>query len=244
MTASAASDFARHTCTAPAQRSDRMRDVVLQHVSRSQPLRILDLGCGTGSLVARLVAALPRASVTGIDISAANIAAAERQRDETGRDRARFVVADYLSFREPPFDVIVCDGVLHLIPVSTPVLMRKLSEDLVPGGVLVCDMPYECTYNRIFAVIRRLLRAIRSPIVDRAILAVARLVHSRDMSDDGLNERVAYMYQPPARMMGPRLAAAFASERLEPVATHAMPSTSPSQLRHNVTVWMRRGLPS
>jgi trans-aconitate methyltransferase len=221
-----------------------MRDIVLQHVSRSQPLRVLDLGCGTGSLVMRLVAALPLASVTGIDISAANIAAAERQRDAIDRDRARFVVADYLSFCEPPFDVIVCDGVLHLIPAATKVLIRKIGEDLAPDGVFVCDMPYECTYNRIFAVIRRLLRAIRGPLTDRAILAAARLVHARDMSEEGLHERVSYMYLPPARMMGPRLAEAFAGERLEQVATHAMPSTSPSQLRHNVTVWKRPALPS
>jgi trans-aconitate methyltransferase len=221
-----------------------MRDIVLQHVSRSQPLRVLDLGCGTGSLVARLAAALPLASITGIDISAANIAAAEGQRDGVDSDRARFVVADYLAFREPPFDVIVCDGVLHLIPAATTVLIRKLGEDLAPGGVLVCDMPYECAYNRIFAVIRRLLRAIRGPITDRAILAAARLVHSRDMSEDALHERLGYMYLPPVRMMGPHLAAAFAGERLQHVASHAMPSTSPSQLRHNVTVWKRPALPS
>ena len=71
-------EFAGKTCTAPAARSDRMRDIVLAHVPADRATRLLDLGAGTGSLVFRLASALPAAEVIGIDISAANVRAAHR----------------------------------------------------------------------------------------------------------------------------------------------------------------------
>ena len=58
-------------------------------------------------------------------------------------------------------------------------------------------MPFECVYNRAFAVLRRALRTVRSPWLDRAILQTGRVLHGRDMDDDGLLERVDYMYIPP-----------------------------------------------
>jgi len=216
-----------------------MRDIVLEHVGRDQSLRILDLGCGAGSLLVRLAEVFPSASITGIDVSAANIAAAEQRLAVSMRDRVRLMVADYLTFHDRPFDLIVCDGVLHLIPASTDALVAKLAGDLAAGGTLVCDMPYDGVYNRAFAIVRRLLRAVRSPVVDRAILGAGRLLHAREMNDEGLRERVGYMYMPPERMMGAALAHAFQTAGLRQTATHAMLSTSLSQLRHNVTVWAK-----
>jgi len=118
-------------------------------------------------------------------------------------------------------------------------LIHKIADDLAPGGLFVCGMPYDCAYNRVFAVVRRILRVARSPLTDRAILTVARWLHRRDMDDDALRERVAYMYVPPERMMSPALAATLEASGLRRVATHATASTSPSQLRHNVTVWAK-----
>ena len=57
-----------------------MRDVVLEHAPRDKAVAVLDLGCGTGSLIFLLADALPEARVIGIDVSAANIAEAERSR--------------------------------------------------------------------------------------------------------------------------------------------------------------------
>lgn len=235
----ATGEFAARTCTAPAARSDRMRDIVLAEIHRHGPLRVLDLGCGTGSLVRRLAEALPGATVIGLDMSGANVEAAKRQTAAFGDQRVRFVTIDYLQYRDEPFDLIVSDGVLHLIPGSDTTLARKLAADLNANGLLVCGMPYDSLYNRAFGVVRRLLRAVRSPVTDRAILAAARLVHSRDMDDEGLRERVAYMYVPPERVMGPAFTAALTASGLTQTSTHDVPITSPSQLRHNVTVWTK-----
>ena len=75
------------------------------------------------------------------------------------------------------------DGVLHLIPGSTTTLFAKLGRDLAPGGLLICAMPYDCTYNRLFAVVRRALRRMRGPATDALILKLARVLHGSEMDE-------------------------------------------------------------
>jgi methylase of polypeptide subunit release factors len=64
-----ASDFDGQTCSAPEARTRRMAEIVLDHVDAATPIRMLDLGCGTGMLAFRLADALPSARITGLDIS-------------------------------------------------------------------------------------------------------------------------------------------------------------------------------
>jgi SAM-dependent methyltransferase len=233
-------EFAGKTCTAPAARSDRMRDIVLAHVPADRPTRLLDLGAGTGSLVFRLASALPAAEVIGIDISAANVRAAlAQQASRPEGARVRFEVADYLSFAADPFDAIVTDGVLHLIPGDTATLVRKLANDVRPGGLIICAMPFDCVYNRLMTMLRRVLVPLRSAWLDDLILRVARLLHGGEMDDAGLRERVVYMYLAPERVMNSELMARFADAGLHRVADYPMASTSLSQLRHSVTVFAR-----
>jgi SAM-dependent methyltransferase len=237
---SAADAYAARTCSAPIARS-QMRDIVVAQLGAATgPLRLLDLGCGSGSLAWLLADALPAASVTGIDVSPTNIRAALAQKvDRASSVRVAFEVADYLEYRADPFDAIVADGVLHLIPGDTNTLVRKIAGDLRAGGVFICSMPFDCFYNRTFAVVRRILRAVRSPVVDAAILQAGRLLHGREMDDDRLRERVEYMYIPPERMMNEALGQQFASAGFRRATELAMRSTSPSQLKHSATVFVR-----
>ncbi len=237
-------EFAKLTCSAPAERSRRMCELVLAHSPRDRASLVLDVGCGTGSLVFLLAGALPSATLVGLDVSAPNLAAAEAHRatlDESTASRVRFELADYLARPATPADVVTSDGVLHLMPGDTRALFAKLSADVRPQGVLVVCMPYDCAYNYAFAMLRRLLRLLRSPVLDAAILAIGRRMHGATMSDDGLRERVPYMYMPPERLAGRRLRESIApAVGLHLIARHPMPSTSPSQLKHEVLVFEKR----
>jgi SAM-dependent methyltransferase len=238
------SDFVHTTCSAPAERSQRMCDLVMKHVPRNPSLQVLDVGCGTGSLVFLLARALPDATLVGLDVSAPNIEAAEAQRaalDGATASRVRFERADYVVRRATPVDVITSDGVLHLIPGDTRELFAKLAADIRPGGVLVVCMPYDCGYNYAFAMLRRLLRLVRSRALDTVILRIGRVLHGGEMSDEGLRERVPYMYIPPQRLAGRRLRETIApSVGLRLVTTYPMKSTSLSQLKHEVLVFEKQ----
>ena len=221
-----------------------MCELVVRHVAADRTRDVLDVGCGTGSLVFLLANALPSAAVTGLDVSAPNIHAAEARRarlDAASAVRIRFEQADYLARPSSPVDAITSDGVLHLIPGDTRTLFAKLSADLRPGAILVVCMPFDCAYNYAFAILRRTLRLIRSRALDNMILAAGRRLHGNEMSDEGLRERVPYMYIAPERLAGRHLRESIApSVGLDVVARYPMQSASLSQLKHEVLVFQKR----
>jgi len=75
---------------------------------RNAPLRLLDLGTGTGCLLLALLAELPNATGLGIDISpeAAQTAGANAARNGLA-ERARFQVGNWGEGLERAFDVVV-----------------------------------------------------------------------------------------------------------------------------------------
>jgi ubiquinone/menaquinone biosynthesis C-methylase UbiE len=228
--------FATLTCSAPEARTARMAEIVLRHAPAGRRLRILDLGCGTGGLLFRLADAWPDAVGVGVDISSANISAADsRRRQRSDAARLAFHVVDYLSWDAAPFDVITIDGVLHLIPGDTHGLVAKIARDVTPGGIVVNAMPHACVYNSLFSGARRGLRAARARWTDAAILRIGRLLHP-EMSEALLRERVHYMYLPPERVNDRFFEAACAASGLHPIDAVPLRSSSFAQLRHSITV--------
>jgi 2-polyprenyl-3-methyl-5-hydroxy-6-metoxy-1,4-benzoquinol methylase len=110
---------------------------VLRLLAEPRGLRVLDAGCGEGSF-ARILAEAGSA-VTGVDFSRLLDVALEY---ESHRPLGvRYVKADLgdlnpLLRRGEAFDAVVCNLVLHCIPVLDPVL-RSLYAQLKPGGLLV-----------------------------------------------------------------------------------------------------------
>lgn len=75
---------------------------------RTAPLRILDLGTGTGCILLSLLSELPRATGLGIDRSTDAVAAAAWNADRLGLvDRARFQEGDWTVGLTEPFDLVV-----------------------------------------------------------------------------------------------------------------------------------------
>jgi release factor glutamine methyltransferase len=74
------------------------------------PLRILDIGTGSGCLLLTLLAELPSASGVGTDISQAALDVASANAQRLGLDaRCRWVTADLLEGIAGPFDVLVAN---------------------------------------------------------------------------------------------------------------------------------------
>jgi SAM-dependent methyltransferase len=106
-----------------------------QHALPEAPA-ILDVGCGTGEIVARLAALYPRATITGVDLVDDHLAIARRRCAAAG-DRVRFERGDAfaLRFAAASFDLVVCRHLLQAIPGPERVL-AELVRVARPGGVL------------------------------------------------------------------------------------------------------------
>ncbi|MFG2987406.1 class I SAM-dependent methyltransferase [Streptomyces sp. NPDC048258] len=100
--------------------------------------RILDAGCGSGSLSAALRDR--GAVVTGIDASAGMLALARRR---LGDDVALHVVdlSDHLPFADGAFDDVVASLVLHYVEDWGPTL-AELRRVLRPGGRLIASVDH------------------------------------------------------------------------------------------------------
>ena len=82
-------------------------DVIERRGARSRPLRIADLGTGSGAILLALLSELPAACGIGTDLSAAALRVARDNARRLGVDGARFVACDMAAALRGPFDLIV-----------------------------------------------------------------------------------------------------------------------------------------
>jgi ubiquinone/menaquinone biosynthesis C-methylase UbiE len=98
---------------------------------------VLELGCGTGSLIVPLLKRWPRCHLVGVDISQQMLEVARRRvGPEIGLTRAD---AHILPFRESSFDLIVCCNSFHFLSLPT-VALAEMRRVLRRGGrILITD---------------------------------------------------------------------------------------------------------
>jgi len=95
----------------PRPDSETLIEAVLEHVApRQMPLRVLDLGTGTGCLLLSVLAEYPNATGLGVDLSLACVALAGRNaRRNQLESRAEFQNGDWMGDIHTIFNVIICN---------------------------------------------------------------------------------------------------------------------------------------
>ena len=98
--------------------------------------RILDVGCGTGEISARVAELFPTAQLLGVDLDEGHLERA-RARCAAFGERVRFQRGDALAleFADAQFDLVICRHLLQAVP-SAPRAVAEMSRVARPGGTL------------------------------------------------------------------------------------------------------------
>jgi ubiquinone/menaquinone biosynthesis C-methylase UbiE len=109
------------------------QEAVLRALAAAPPARVLDVGCGTGQLAARVARAFPATDVVGCDFSRGML-----RRARARRRRGAFVQGDAgrLPFGDGCFDAVVSTEAFHWFPAPDAAL-REFRRVLAPGGRLL-----------------------------------------------------------------------------------------------------------
>ena len=102
-------------------------------------LRVLDFGCGPGTISMGLAKAVHPGELQGIDMEASQIEMARAAATAGGHDNASFRTADAtaLPFDDDAFDVAHCHAVLMHVP-DTQAVLAEVKRVLKPGGIVSC----------------------------------------------------------------------------------------------------------
>jgi trans-aconitate methyltransferase len=102
--------------------------------------KVLEVGCGIGTVSGLIIKNIPNGKFTGVDISSESIELAKKLNPATN---AEFLVSDMSIFSHPvKFDFVVLPDVLEHIPVEQHAnLFKVLSEVTTADAVVLINIP-------------------------------------------------------------------------------------------------------
>ncbi len=116
---------------------------LIDRLAAGRPATVLDIGCGWGEVLLRVLAAAPDARGTGIDIETGDLAHGRELAKERGlADRVTFVAESALGTGQGPADLVLCLGSSHALcdpdgPHDPAAALRELRRLVAPGGRVV-----------------------------------------------------------------------------------------------------------
>jgi ubiquinone/menaquinone biosynthesis C-methylase UbiE len=128
----------------------------------TRPLRILDVGCGTGRTLAQIAAAQPAAELAGVDLSPFYI---ERARAELPHAELVAGNAESLPFADASFDAVVSVFLFHELPRhARRTVWAEARRVLRPGGrFIVVDSVQRSDSQEIAYFVDRFSRDMHEP---------------------------------------------------------------------------------
>ncbi|HEV8678369.1 MAG TPA: class I SAM-dependent methyltransferase [Stellaceae bacterium] len=115
-----------------------LRGAMREHAGGQSPLRLLDIGCGTGAFLREVKRNYPRLAVAGIDLSAPYLAVARRRLAPWSRVTLIEAAAEAMPFAIGEFDVVTAVYLFHELPPHVRrAVVAEISRVLKPGGTFI-----------------------------------------------------------------------------------------------------------
>ncbi|MGW3495976.1 SAM-dependent methyltransferase [Streptomyces sp. NPDC001020] len=121
-------------------RATRMMRRLTDRAVPTAPTTVLDIGCGWGEFMLRLLEATPGATGVGVDLNEDDLARGRANAEARGlAERVRFVQESAVDTGQGPADLVLCFGASHALsdaepPEHTTAALRALRRLVAPGG--------------------------------------------------------------------------------------------------------------
>jgi len=113
---------------------------LIDRLTGARPATVLDIGCGWGELMLRILAVLPDATGFGFDTDQGDLTRARATAQGRGlSDRVTFAHESGVGTARGPADLVLCIGSSHVLteaepPGSVPAALAILRRLVTPGG--------------------------------------------------------------------------------------------------------------
>jgi 2-polyprenyl-3-methyl-5-hydroxy-6-metoxy-1,4-benzoquinol methylase len=130
---------------------DLIEKITVARARAGVPVRVLDIGCGTGEFVTlplhHRVSGLPQVTIQGIDIDRASIARAKETASSFSLEGISFACSSIEEVTEE-FDLVICSELLEYLP-DPLMFLQLLSGKVAAQGWLVVTSPNRYGYAEI-----------------------------------------------------------------------------------------------